>query len=106
MTKRYLDVNKLDYQELDIKYKGKVAFREFYGQNRDAIYRGQAGIEFPIFTDGSTIRQGIGVVVAYFEAGTCLDDFIGNSHLYKDWIGGLHISDGDPKIANEFVNVL
>jgi len=106
IAKRFMDQHKIDYQEVDIKGEGMDTFREFYGQNRRSVYRGQEGIEFPVYTDGTAIRQGVGVVIAYLMAGEKLDGFIGHSQLSKDWIDGLHISEGDPIMAGEFVAVL
>ena len=106
IAKRFMDEHKIDYEEVDIKGKGMDTFREFYGQNRKLVYRGKEGIEFPVYTDGTDIRQGVGVVIAYLQAGAKLDGFIGRSQLSKGWIDGLHISDGDPSMAREFVAVL
>ncbi len=106
IAKRFMDEHKIDYEEVDIKGEGMHAFREFYGQNRKSVYRGKEGIEFPVYTDGTAIRQGVGVVIAYLQAGPKLDGFIGRSQLSKGWIDGLHISDGDLTMAREFVAVL
>ena len=62
--------------------------------------------KFPVYTDGTAIRQGVGVVIAYLRAGAKLDGFIGRSQLSKGWLDGLHVSDGDPEMAREFVAVL
>ena len=106
IAKRFMDERKIDYEEVDIKGEGMETFRSFYGQNRKSVYRGKEGIEFPVYTDGTAIRQGVGVVIAYLQAGAKLDGFIGRSQLSKGWIDGLHISDGDPAMAREFVAVL
>jgi len=106
IAKRFMDEQKIDYEEVDIKCEGMDTFRKLYGQNRESIYRAKEGIEFPVFTDGTAIRQGVGVVIAYLLAGIKLDGFIGRSQLSKGWIDGLHISDGDPSMASELVAVL
>ncbi len=103
---RFMEKKKIDYEEVDIKGEGMDTFRKFYGQNRESVYRGKEGIEFPVFTDGTAVRQGVGVVIAFLQAGTKLDGFIGRSQLSKGWIDGLHISDGDPSMASELVAVL
>jgi pyruvate formate lyase activating enzyme len=106
IAKRFMDEHKIAYEEVDIKGEGMDTFREFYGQNRRLIYRGKEGIEFPVYTDGTAVRQGVGRVIAYLQAGAKLDDFIGRSQLSKGWIDGLHISEGDPTMAGEFVALL
>jgi len=106
IAKRFMDEHKIDYEEVDIKGEGMDAFREFYGKNRKSVYRGKEGIEFPVYTDGTTIRQGVGVVIAYLQAGAKLDGFIGRSQLAKGWIDGLHISGGDLVMAKEFIAVM
>jgi pyruvate formate lyase activating enzyme len=106
IAKRFMEEHKIDYEDVDIKGEGMDSFRKFYGQNRKLIYRGKEGIEFPVYTDGTAIRQGVGVVIAYLQAGAKLDGFIGRSQLSKGWIDGLHISEGDPVMAKEFVAVL
>jgi pyruvate formate lyase activating enzyme len=63
-------------------------FRSFYGQNRKSVYRGKEGIEFPVYTDGTAIRQGVGVVIAYLQAGAKLDGFIGRSNCPKAGLTG------------------
>ena len=106
IAKRFMDEHKIDYEEVDIKGEGMDTFRKFYGKNRRSVYRGKEGIEFPVYTDGTAICQGVGVVIAYLQAGAKLEGFIGRSQLSKGWIDGLHISEGDPTMAGEFVAVL
>jgi pyruvate formate lyase activating enzyme len=106
IAKRFMEEQKIDYEQVDIKGAGMDTFREFYGQNRTSVYRGKEGIEFPVYTNGTAIRQGVGVVVAYLQAGENLDEFIGRSRLSKGWIDGLHISGGDLAMAREFITVL
>ena len=106
ITKRFMDEHKIDYEEIDIKGQGMDTFREFYGQNRKSVYRGKEGIEFPVYTDGTAIRQGVGRVIAYLQAGAKLDGFIGRSQLSKGWIDGLNVSNGDLTMATAFVGVL
>jgi pyruvate-formate lyase-activating enzyme len=101
-----MDDHGIAYEDLNIKGDGMEAFRKFYGANRSSIHRGDEGLEFPIFTDGTVIRQGVGVVIAYLLAETKLDGFIRRSELFHGWIDGLHVSGGDPAQANEVVSVL
>lgn len=106
IAKKFMDDQGIAYEDLNIKGDGMEAFRKFYGANRSSIHRGEEGLEFPIFTDGTVIRQGVGVVIAYLLAETKLDGFIRRSELFHGWIDGLHVSEGDPAQADEFISVL
>lgn len=106
IAKRYMEENGIAYREFDIKTTGKDVFAQFYRANRRAIYRDQDGIEFPVFTDGSTIRQGVGVVIGYLISRGGLDGFIGRSGLHGEWIDGLDLSGGDPDQADALIAVL
>ena len=106
ITKKFMDEQGIAYEELDIKGDGMQAFRKFYGANRSAIYRGEDGVEFPVVTDGSAIRQGVAVAIAYLLAGTQLDGFIQRCELRHEWVDGLHISGGDPALADQLIAVL
>lgn len=106
IAKKYMDQQGIGYEELDIKREGKEPFGQFYRANRSSIFRGKGGVEFPVFTDGSAIRQGVGVVIAYLQAGNKLEGFIGRSELSKGWIDGLHISGGNPSLVHDLVTVL
>ena len=106
IAKTYMDQQGISYEELDIKGEGKEPFGQFYRANRSSIFRGKEGIEFPVLTDGSAIRQGVGVVIAYLQAGNELEGFVGRSELSKGWVDGLHISGGNPLLGDKFVSVL
>jgi glutaredoxin len=106
IAKKFMDEKGIAYQDLDIKGDGKDAFGQFYRNNRSAVFRGKEGIEFPIFTDDAAIRQGVGVVLAYLHAGTKLDRFIGRSELSHGWMDGIHVSEGDPSLADDLITVL
>jgi pyruvate formate lyase activating enzyme len=106
IAKNFMDERGIAYQDLDIKGDGKDAFGQFYRTNRSAVYRGKEGIEFPVFTDGTIIRQGVGVVVAFLHAGTKLDSFLGRSELSHGWMDGIHVSEGDPAQVEDLVTVL
>jgi len=101
-----MDEHAIPFQELDIKAEGKDPFGQFYRNNRSSVYRGKEGIEFPVFTDGTAIRQGVGVILAFLHAGTKLDGFIGRSELSHGWIDGIHVSEGDPALTDDLVRVL
>jgi len=101
-----MDEHGIPFQELDISAEGKDRFGQFYRNNRSSVYRGKEGIEFPVFTDGTIIRQGVGVVIAFLHAGTKLDGFIGRSELSHGWMDGIHVSEGDPALTDDLVGVL
>ena len=106
ITKKYLKENGIDYQEYDIKADGKDAFAKFYRANRPDIYRDKDGVEFPVFTDGQVIRQGVSSVIGYLIAGKGLDGFFDRNTLHGEWIDGFNISGGDPSRLKELLQVL
>jgi pyruvate formate lyase activating enzyme len=106
ITKRFMTEQGIAFDEFDIKSEGKEAFARFYRANRNAIFRDKDGVEFPVFTDGSVIRQGVSVVIGHLIAGDGLDGFIGRSGLHGEWIDGFNISGGDPARADELIRVL
>jgi pyruvate formate lyase activating enzyme len=101
-----MEEHAIPFQEMDIKAEGKDPFAQFYRSSRSSVYRGKEGIEFPVFTDGAIIRQGVGVVIAFLHAGTRLDSFIGRSGLSHGWMDGVHISGGLPALADDLAKVL
>jgi glutaredoxin len=106
ITKRFMAEQGIAFDEFDIKSEGKEAFARFYRANRNAIFRDEDGVEFPVFTDGSVIRQGVSVVIGHLIAGDGLDGFIGRSALHGEWIDGFNISGGDPARGDELIRVL
>ncbi|MCL6479572.1 MAG: hypothetical protein K6T65_14405 [Peptococcaceae bacterium] len=106
IVKNFMNDRSIAYIEKDMKAEGKEDFQKFYAANRKAIYRGPEGIEFPVFLDGAEIRQGIGAVIAYLQAGKDLDGFFSVGTLHKEWVDGIHVSSGNPAYAEEFLAVL
>lgn len=106
IAKRFMEEQGITYEEADIKGSGMEVFRKFYAAHRKAIFRGKEGIEFPVFTDGNVVRQGIGIILSYLAAGTDLDGFIGRNELTQGWIGGINLSEGDSSFVNDLVRVL
>lgn len=106
IIKRFLEERGISFEEKDIKGEGKDHFQKFYTANRQFISRGPEGIKFPIFTDGSIIRQGCGAVLAYLHSGNKLDGFFSVETLRGEWLDGIHISTGDPRYAEDFLAVL
>jgi pyruvate-formate lyase-activating enzyme/glutaredoxin len=106
IAKKFMDEKGIGYEEHDISGEGKDLFGQCYRNNRSSVCRGKEGIEFPVFTDGTIIRQGVGVVIAFLRAGTRLDGFIGRSELSHGWMDGIHVSEGDPALTDELAEVL
>ena len=106
ITKRFMKEKGIDYDEYNFKADGKEAFAKFYRAHRADIYRDKDGVEFPVFTDGQVIRQGVSVVIGHLIAGNGLDGFIGRSALHGEWIDGLNISGGDPSRTEELLQVM
>jgi glutaredoxin/pyruvate-formate lyase-activating enzyme len=106
ITKKYMKENSIGYEEFDIKAEGKDDFSKFYRENRKDIFRDKDGVEFPVFTDGKVIRQGVSVVLGYLIAADALQGFIGRSVLHGEWLDGIDISGGDPKHTEKLVQVL
>ncbi len=106
VLKQFLAKRTIAFQEKDVKEQGKSEFTAFYAQNRPAIRRTAAGIEFPILADGAEIRQGLGPALAYLLAGKGLDGYIGTGTLTGKWIDGLSVSDGDPGRWEAFLEAL
>jgi pyruvate-formate lyase-activating enzyme/glutaredoxin len=106
IAKRFMDERGVAYAEKDIKGDGKEDFRRFYATHRKAIHRGEAGVQFPIFSHGTEIRQGLGGVLAYVQAKTGLDGFIGYGERTGGWVDGLDVSGGDPSQTDSLIAVL
>jgi pyruvate formate lyase activating enzyme len=51
MVRQFLKERSLTYRDHDALGEGKEAFRSFYQANRQKIYRGAEGVEFPIYCD-------------------------------------------------------
>lgn len=106
ITKKYMQANGMDYAEFDIKADGKDAFAKFYRANRKDIFRDKDGVEFPVFTDGNVIRQGVSVVIGYLVAKDRLSGFIGRSLLHGEWLDGINVSGGNPEDAEALLEVM
>lgn len=106
ITKLFMQQQNIDYEEYDIKSEGKDAFAKFYRENRKDVYRDADGVEFPVFSDGEVIRQGVSVVIGHLIAGDGLRGFVKRSALHGEWIDGFDISGGDPKRVDALVQVM
>lgn len=96
----------LGYEEYDFKGEGKEAFQKFYAANRKSIYRGAEGVEFPVLTDGTAIKQGVGAALAYLEGGTAMDGFFRIGVLRKEWLDGIDLSGGSAGQSETVLRVL
>lgn len=106
IVKKYMDEASISYVEADMKGEGKEDFQGFYKVNRNSVYRGPDGIEFPIITDQKEIRQGIGSAIAYLHGGVRLDGYFSVGTLHKEWVDGIHISQGNSLYIEDFIQVL
>ncbi|MCG8638464.1 MAG: hypothetical protein MI862_01950 [Desulfobacterales bacterium] len=106
ITKRYMKENDISYEEFDIRAEGKTEFSKFYRENRKNIFRDKDGVEFPVFTDGVVIRQGVSVVLGYLVAKDKLTGFIKRSELHGEWLDGIDISGGDPGHKEDLIKVV
>jgi pyruvate formate lyase activating enzyme len=106
IAKRFMDARGFVYTEKDIKGSWREDFRRFYAAHRAAIHRGESGVQFPILIEGTEIRQGLGGVLAYVEADTGLDGFVGYGERTGDWVDGLNISGGEPSQTDALIAVL
>jgi len=106
IVKQFLNDSGQTYQDVDALGEGSKSFRKFYQNNREKIYRGLDGVEFPIYSDGETVRQGLPTVLAHLISGPALNGFFKHGLLHGQWVDGIHISGGDPAQGEEFLNVL
>jgi glutaredoxin len=106
ITKRYMKEHAIDYREYDIKTDGKDEFAKFYREHRKAIFRDKDGVEFPVFTDGTVIRQGVSVVIAYLLCGEALDGFIHRSVMHGEWLDGFDVSGGNAERTDDLIRVM
>jgi glutaredoxin len=106
VVKEFLNERGRTFQDFDALGEGKQAFRSFYQNNRQKIYRGPEGVEFPIYCEGGLIRQGLPAVVAHLLGGTALKGFFKPGTLHGQWLDGIRISEGDPACGEELLEVL
>jgi pyruvate formate lyase activating enzyme len=106
IAKKLLREKDIAFEEHDAVGEGKERFGQFYRAHRHAVVRGKEGIEFPVLADGDAIRQGVAAVIAYLHSGAGVEGFIGRSELAKGWVGGIHVSAGDPAAVTGLAAVL
>lgn len=106
IAKQYMADHGIAYQEHDIKAEGKQAFSQFYREHRRDIFRGEDGVEFPVFYNEDVIRQGIGPIIGYLMAGNALGGFVSTGVLHGPWLDGIDISGGDPEHGEALIRLL
>ena len=106
VTRQFLKERGLAFRSHDALGEGREVFKAFYQKNRLNIYRGPDGIEFPVYSDGEVIRQGLPAVLAHLVAGPVLNGFFKPGVLHGQWVDGIHISGGDPAGSEKFIEVL
>lgn len=91
IVKSWMESKGTPYATVD--FKGDAAtFNAFYRANRPRIYRNPEGVEFPLFDDGTVIKQGSGEIIAYLMSGHELECCVTRSDLLHGWISGLYPS--------------
>jgi len=106
IVKQFLDDSGRTYQDVDALGDGRENFGTFYRNQRDQIHRGPDGVEFPVFSEGEIVRQGLLGVLAYLIAGPNLKGFFKPGLLHGQWVDGIHISGGDPAHGDTLLEVL
>jgi pyruvate-formate lyase-activating enzyme len=106
IAKQFLIDSGRDYQDVDALGDGRENFGTFYRNHRDQIHRGPDGVEFPIFSEGEIVRQGLPMVLAHLIAGSALKGFFKHGSLHGRWVDGIHISGGNPTHGETLLEVL
>jgi glutaredoxin len=106
IAKQFLNERGLTFQDHDALGEGRQAFRSFYQSNRQKIYRGPDGVEFPVYHEGDVIRQGLPAVVAYQIGGPALSGFFKPGSLHGQWLDGICISGGPSACCDDLLQVL
>ena len=73
--------------------------------NRKAIYRNPKAWRFPLFDDGTVIKQGSGEVIAYLLSGHALEER-GHAQRHCGWISGLYLSQCPAAGEDHFVELV
>lgn len=105
IVKAFLAEHQIPYETVDFKGDAQT-FNTFYRANRKAIYRNPEGVEFPLFDDGTVIKQGSGEVIAYLLSGHALEGAVTRSDLLHGWISGLYLSQCPADQEDHFVELV
>lgn len=105
IVKGFLAERRIAYDAVDFKADAPT-FNAFYRANRKAIYRNPEGVEFPLFDDGTVIKQGSGEIIAYLLSGHALEGAVTRSDLLHGWISGLYLSQCPAAKEEHFVELV
>ena len=105
IVKGFLAERRIAYDAVDFKADAPT-FNAFYRANRKAIYRNPEGVEFPLFDDGTVIKQGSGEIIAYLLSGHALEGAVTRSDLLHGWISGLYLSQCPAAEEEHFVELV
>ncbi len=101
IVKSWLEKKGMAYSTVDFKADAS-AFNAFYRAKRPFIYRNPEGVEFPLFDDGETVKQGTGEIIAYLQAGNAMECCVTRSDLLHGWISGMYPSRCPQNLNDEF----
>ena len=105
IVKAYLHDKNMPYDTVDFKEDAQ-AFNTFYRANRKSIYRNPEGVEFPLFDDGTAIKQGSGEVTAYLLSGHEMECCVTRSDMLHGKISGLYPSQCPDSQDDNFVTLV
>ena len=105
IVKGFLAERRIAYDAVDFKADAPT-FNAFYRANRKAIYRNPEGVEFPLFDDGTVIKQGSVEIIAYLLSGHALEGAVTRSDLLHGWISGLYLSQCPAAEEEHFVELV
>lgn len=105
IVKGFLADKNIAYDTVDFKEQ-KDEFNAFYRANRPQIYRNPEGVEFPLFFDGETVKQGSGEIIAYLLSGRDMEVCVTRSDLLHGWISGLYPSQCPASHDDHFVELV
>ena len=105
IVKAFFAEKGIGYDTIDFKEQ-KDEFNTFYRTNRPAIYRNPEGVEFPLFSDGSVIKQGSGEIIAHMLSGNVMEACVTRSDLLHGWISGLYPSQCPAGQEDNFVELV
>lgn len=89
IVKGFLAEHQIAYETVDFKADARHSTPSTAPTARP-IYRNPEGVEFPLFDDGTVIKQGSGEVIAYLLSGHALEGAVTRSDLLHGWISGLY----------------
>ena len=106
LIREYMAGRGLAYEDHDALGEGKEEFRVFYKENRPKVHRGADGVEFPLYSEGQVVKQGLPMILAWLMHGAELEGYFRPGVLHGEWVDGVVISGGDPTQADKLLEVL